>query len=146
MSFQFSIFLNLIRALFPKWSFFDQIAYGFELEFKIPGATRWEPLSFQQSRQLFSLFLNPHGNLALAQGNILEHFVQDIQQLQLKNPLIDSKDVQSLTTFKMLKSLLEVKLQEYELGSSTVQFKVVARSQDDVQDFYISDWIHVERS
>lgn len=143
MTFRFSIFLNLIRALFPKWSFFDQVAFGFELEFKVPDSTQWEPISFKAERSFFNLFSNPHGNLAMLQGNILEHFVQDIQRLQSVSPTLDSKEVQALTTFKMLTALLVTKLKEYGLDSPTVQFKIVARSSDTVLDFYFSDWIQV---
>lgn len=143
MNFRFSIFLNLIRALFPKWSFFDQVAFGFELEFKVPDSTKWEPVSFKAERSFFNLFSNPLCNLAILQGNVLEHFVQDIQRLQTVSPKLDSKEVQALTTFKMVTALLATKLDEYDLDSPTVQFKIVARSSDTVLDFYFSDWVQV---
>lgn len=84
--------------------------------------------------------------MALAQVNVIEHFSQDIQDLQSLNPLVDSKDVQQLTSFKLLKTILEVKLQEFEFSSSTVQFKIVAHSPDEIIDLYISDWIPVKTS
>lgn len=141
--FQFKIFLNLIRALFPNWNFFDQVAYSFELEFKVPGGVHWEPISFYQPRKAFSLFLSPQSNMALAQVNVIEHFAQDIQTLQLENPLIDSKDVQRLTSYKILKSILEEKLKIFEFDSASIQFKVIARSPHEVLDLYISDIISV---
>jgi hypothetical protein len=145
MNFRFSIFLNLVRSLFPKWSFFDQVAFGFELEFKLPDSTSWEPVSFKGQRSFLNLFSNPDGNLAILQGNILDHFVQDIQRLQAENPALNSKEVQALTTFKMITALLETKLKEYEHDSPAVQFKIVARSPDSVLDFYFSDWIQVNQ-
>lgn len=140
------IFANLLRALFPKWNFFDQIAYSIELEFKVPGANEWTPVSFRQTRQFLSLFLNTETNLALAHINILEHFAEDIQVLKAHDPMIHSSDVQRLTTFKMVKSLLQIKLQDFELPSQTVQFKVLARNPDDVVDLYVSDWIQLEHA
>lgn len=79
--------------------------------------------------------------MALAQVNVIEHFAQDIQNLQSVNPLIDSKEVQGLTSFRLLKSILEEKMQDFEFAASSIQFKIVARSPDEIMDLYISDWI-----
>jgi len=138
-----AIFINLIRALFPKWNFFDQIAYHFELEFKVPGAHEWSAISFQQTRKRLSLFLNAEVNLALAHMNILEHFAEDIQALQTNSPLIPSRDIQQLTTFKMVRSLLRLKLQQFESQPDVVQFKLTAKNPNESVDLYISDWINL---
>ena len=137
--------LSLVRALFPKWNFFDRIAFNFQLEFKIPGSTLWEPISFDQERRPFDVIINANYNLSLAQVSLLEHFSRDIQELQAANPLVDSKEVQALTSFKMLRSLLFFKLQEYELESDSVQFKIVACGEKEILDIYISDWIQKGR-
>ncbi len=142
--FQFNIFINLIRALFPNWNFFDRVAFSFELWFKVQGSTRWEAITFDQIRQPFGLLLNPDVNLALAQINIIEHFAKDIQDLQAINSLIHSREVQSLSTFKMLRSLIKLKLKDFEVPTSEVQFKVVAINPNEKIDLYISDWINVE--
>ncbi len=142
--FQFNTFINLIRALFPNWNFFDRVAFSFELWFKVRGSVKWEVISFEQTRQPFGLLLNPDVNIALAQINIVEHFTKDIQDLQSLNPLIHSRDVQNLSTFKMLRSLIEVKLKDFEVSTSEIQFKVVAINPKEKIDLYISDWINVE--
>lgn len=143
-SFQFEIFLNLIRAIFPRWNFFERVAYGFELHFKVPDALKWEKISFDQKRTPLSLFVNPSCNLALAQVCLLEHFARDIQELQQQDQLLASSEVQSLTSFKMVTSLLKSKLQDYELESAAIQFKIVACGTADKVDVYISDWITLE--
>lgn len=142
--FQLSVFLSLIRALFPHWNFYDEVGFQFLLQFKVPDSNRWEVISFEQRRRVLSLLFNPECNLALAQINIIEHFARDIQELQAVNPLIHSKDVQKLTSFKMLKSLLRIKLKEYELNVATIQFKIVACSPRESLDLYISDWMTLE--
>lgn len=139
--FSFKVFLNLIRALFPKWSFFDRIASHFHLEFKIPGVNEWTPISFEQNRKFFGLFINHECNLALAEVNIIEHFAQDVQELQMQNPRVHSKEVQRLSTFKMLSALLQYKLKKFELEADQVQFKISAVSPSEEIVIYISDWI-----
>lgn len=82
--------------------------------------------------------------MALAQINIVEHFAKDIQDLQSLNPLIHSREVQSLSTFKMLRSLIKVKLKDFEISTSEIQFKIVANNPKEKIDLYISDWINIE--
>lgn len=143
LGFKFKKFFHLIRAVFPRWNFFDQVAYNFELEFKVKDASNWSPIQFYQKRQPLSLFLNTQTNMALAEVNIIEHFAKDIQDLQNKNALVHSRDIHKLVSYKLLKSLIEIKLQDYELPSSSVQFKIVARNTQESLDIYISDWIIV---
>lgn len=141
-----TLFLKLIRALFPYWSFFDRVGHQFELEFKVPDAKQWEPISFEQVRSRISFVFNPSGNEAMAQVNIIEHFAQDIQELQLINPAVHSKDVQNLTSFRLLKSLLKVKIRQYELPTNIIQFKILADSPTEKIVIYISDWLSLEPS
>ena len=139
-----SLFLSLIRALFPYWSFFDRVGHQFELEFKVPNSKTWEPLSFGQVRSRLCFLFNANCNEAMAQVNIIEHFARDIQELQNINPAVHSRDVQNLTTFRLLKSLLKVKIQDYGLESKTIQFKILAESPNEKVVVYISDWISLE--
>ena len=135
-------FLNIISELF---NFFDRVQYKFGLEFKIPDQKNWEPLTFQQKRKVWNLVLNSQCNEALAQINIIEHFARDIQELQQINPQVSSQEVRSLTTFKLVRSLLQARLQEYELGTTPIQFKIVANRLQDKLDVYISDWLQQEK-
>src|SRR5687768_12181186 len=120
-SFELKLFLNLIRALFPRWSFFEKVAYNFEIQFKIPNSSHWEPLTFEAKPSFMAFFLNADCNLALAQVNIIEHFSQDVLELQSKEVTISSKEVQHLTSFRLLRSVLRTKLNKYELDSPTIQ-------------------------
>lgn len=142
-SFELGNFLNLLRVLFPYWNFFDRLAHSFELEFKVPGQTHWAPVCFHQNQKRGSLFLNPQFNKALAEINILEHFVRDIQELESDKRGLSSAEVQALTTFKMTASVLENKLREYNVATSVVQFKIVGIGAHLRTDVYISDWIKI---
>lgn len=143
--FSFKLFLHLIRALFPRWDFFEQVAYTFELHIKRPGANFWKPLDFNQPRRPFSLFFNADCNVQLAQFNLIEHFVQDLHELQNRDEQltkeISSDEISSLTTFKMLMSLLNAKLQTIEYSDDCIQFKITACSPTEQIDIYYSDWI-----
>jgi len=141
--FQFAKFLSLIRAMFPRWSFFDRVAHNYELQFKVQDALGWESVSFSQRRRALGLFVNPVHNLALAEVNILEHFVSDIHEMQGAQGLVESQKVTRLATFKMLRSLLGLKLTAYDLAPSSIQFKIVAVSEAARDDIFISDWIHL---
>jgi hypothetical protein len=74
--------MNQFRALFPKWSFFDRVASPYILEIKIQ--EEWQHFQFDQKRTWYSLFVNPDLNLALAQVNLLEHFIQDPSEVNFK--------------------------------------------------------------
>lgn len=139
------LFFSLIRSLFPRWNFFDKIAYAFELEFKIAETSSWEPLSFLLHRSPLGLFFNPTANITLAQINLIEHFAHDIQELQKINPLISSLDVENLTSFKLLRSLIRQKLKEKDLNQFSFQFKVIACNSQQKIDLYISHLINGDR-
>ncbi len=141
--FEFSTFLNLIRALFPSWNFFDRVGYRFELEFLQAGSKEWEPLLFISRRMPMGFLINSDCNLKLAQVNVIEHFARDVQELQSRNELVASESIQALTSFKLLRSLIQIKLQDYELESNTIQFRVIGSNQNEKIVIFISDWIAV---
>lgn len=116
--------LVFFRALFPNWNFFDQIAYSFEIHYKMPSSRDWQKISFDQKPKIHSLFFNPELNLALVEINVIEHFAQDVQQ---------NEDVKSLTSFKILQSIIKMNLQNIE---ENTRFKIVARSPEKTLDLY----------
>jgi hypothetical protein len=129
--------LELVRSLFPRWNFFDRISYRLELEVKQTGAKDWLPISFNASRRMGGLFVNPELTRLHAEMSLLESFVNDIQSLIEPDGLIDSARVQNLTSFKMVRALVFNKL----MVSSTdeIQFRVAARSGDEQVVIYSSD-------
>lgn len=128
---------NYFRALFPRWSFYDQVAYHFELEFKVFGSADWHPISFTQPRSLFTLFLNSNCNLAMASINIIEHFATEVQSQT-------DFDAHQLTSFKLLTSLLKAKLTDFELPTNSVQFKIVAAQCEKKETIYFSNVLNLD--
>lgn len=139
--FQFKVFLNLMRVLFPHWNFFDQTAFTFELHFKEANLETWQLISFSQQRPLLGIFYNPIVNESLAQFNIVEHFANDILETKKETTGIDSKLAQSLHSYNLIRSLVEAKLSELKFHAESFQFKIVARSKKDSFDIYTSDSI-----
>lgn len=139
MPFRFSIFLSLIRSLFPRWDFFDQIAFSFVVYFKMSLDTEWKKLSFTQSRKSSRLFFNHQVNDTLMQSSVVEQFARDIQELQLHKPNFEKSDLENLTTFQLLCSLLRVKLKHEVPHYNEFQFKIVAQNPNEEIDIYTSE-------
>jgi hypothetical protein len=81
-----SPWLFYLRAFFPNWKFFHAIGYAPRLYVQIKGADQtwmdWQVLYPRVKRSVVHLFHNPHNNLHLANQNLVEHFVGDLNQLQ----------------------------------------------------------------
>lgn len=129
-------FLNLIRVLFPKWSFFDHVGYQFRIEYKTAESPDWIPIQFTSQRTRFSLFLNPLHNLTLAQVSVIEHFARDVQN-------IEPQQVQGLDSFKLLKSILETKILLFHSSINQFQFRLMAFDKNSNIKLFHSPWVKV---
>lgn len=90
------------------------------------------------------MLVNVDCNIKLAQINVIEHFARDVQELQVGNDLLCSQKVQELTSFKLLRSLIQMKLSEYLLESKTIQFQVLGSNYQEKVLIYVSDWLSLE--
>jgi hypothetical protein len=124
--------INLFRAIFPRWNFFDQITHRFELEYKTSKTSQWQKISFDQKRALLSPIINPSCNLALAQINIIEHFVSDLEE-----------GSRTQTSYKLLLSLVKIKLSALGIHSEKIQFQVVAVLKDEREIVFTSEEVKV---
>lgn len=118
--------MNLFRALFPQWSFFDRVVNSYQLEVRSPGESAWQTVSFDQKRSFFSLNLNGEMNLALANVSLLEHFARDLEE-------VSPEQIKNLSTYKMVRSLVEVKY-----GSKLVQYRL----KQGPDELYVSEPLH----
>ena len=118
--------INRFRALFPRWDFFDRVAYQFSLEFKLSPGGNWQALDFSQTRTLRNLFYNPATNLALAQMSLIDQYVLHIE----------NKKEQDIT-LKMLAALVRVKVQP----KHEFQFKIMAIKDNDRTELFVSSWL-----
>jgi hypothetical protein len=144
--FNFKLFLTLIRALFPRWNFFDFVGFDFQVSFKIPDQNHWEILSFEVNRKSLGLMLNPECNLNLAKVNVIEHFAQDIQSLKLELKQISKQDLLRKASYLMLVEMVKVELSKFEIDPSAFQFKVTAIQDSEEIDLFFSDWISMVKS
>lgn len=138
MHFQLTTFLSLIRSLFPRWDFFDQVAFSFNVFFKTSPDTSWKRLSFDQPHKSSRILFNPFINNALAEASIVEHFARDIQELEKDKPDFNTSDLDNLTSYQVLCSLLQVKLKRENLQDDGFQFKIVAHGTNATIDIYTS--------
>lgn len=129
MRFKFAVFLSLIRSVFPRWDFFDQIAFSFNVYFKMSSDTEWKRLVFDQPHKTSRLVFNPLVNQALAEASLVEHFARDVQE---------DTNVDNLTSYQLLCSLLRTKLSHEKKYNKDFQFKIVATGESSTVDIYTS--------
>ena len=139
--FNFKLFSAFIRALFPRWNFFDFVGFNFQVSFKVPDQNHWEILSFDVERKSLGLMLNPECNLVLAKVNVVEHFAEDIQMLTLESDQISQQDLQKKASYLMLVEIVKLELSKFEIYQSVFQFKVTAIKDSEEVDLFFSDWI-----
>ena len=102
----------LVRALLPSWRFFDQVEPAPKLAYRVgPGQRElgeWQPVVFGSPRALGSLWLNPAGNLALAEHALLERLLGELAEPELST----ASQVQALTTYQLVLRLVRARLAE----------------------------------
>lgn len=111
-------FWDLNRAIFPKWSFFDQTAHQFSLEIFNFQKSTWEPIRWTHRLRWWNIFFNPDANLKMAQFNIVEHFSQDIQ-------IIQSDQILNLVSFRLICNLIHK-----QTNQDRIQFRILALKDD----------------
>ncbi len=117
--------LDLFRALFPKWNFFDQVGAHFFLEYRGSEEEPWIRVQFEGVRKKRSLLINPDANFLLAETHIIEQFAI--------NP-------ENKSSVKLVQSLLKTKISL----TKKVQFRLIALTRADEKILYQSDWLQVD--
>lgn len=120
--------LNQIRVLFPRWNFFDQLGHRFHLKYRITEIENWTLIEFKSQWRLLNFFCNSTHNLTLAQVSAIEQFAQEIQN----HP---TNDIPNLTSFLLIKSLVEIRSQ-----SKKFQFMIEAYKDQNHIELYVSPW------
>lgn len=132
----FKNFLHLIRVIFPTWNFFDQVGDAVELRFKLSEQMTWQTYNWERALKPWSLFSNASHNLRLAHYNVLEHFVSDLQTFD--------KDVETLTTYKLLRSFLVLDLLQRWPDTLKIQFQIRILQNGQKSELFSSPWIDKE--
>lgn len=135
--FDFKLFLNLIRSLFPNWNFFDQTAFAFSLKVKTNLSEQWFEIDFEKKRSWVSLFFNAELNENLAQYSVVEQFAHDIQQA----PSLGAE----LVTHKMVASLLAFRMSEIKPLTKNFQFKLIAFNEVEKIEIFQSEILQMDQ-
>lgn len=73
------------------------------------------------------------------QSSVVEQFARDIQELENNTPNFSKSDIEQLTPYQLLCSLLQVKLKHKNLLNTEFQFKITAQNTIEQIDIYTSD-------
>jgi hypothetical protein len=99
-----SPWLFYLRAFFPNWKFFHAIGYAPRLYVQIKSEEdqwlEWQVIYPRIKRNPFHVFHNPEVNLHLANQNLVEHFVNDLNQLA------KGSDARQLVTYALIDRLV----------------------------------------
>lgn len=123
------IFLNLTRALFPRWDFYDRPGAQVHLEVKLLNSADWRRVSFAQKRRLFAVFVNPDYNMALAQISLIEQFVESLRELQMGGKKCLPEEVFRLSSYVMLCAVVRA-----SVGDQAAQFRILAARGEEPAD------------
>lgn len=137
--FKFASFLNLIRALFPKWSFFDETGHRFYLEVKAVGSETWTNLKEDHQRTALGLFFNPKTNLSHALDTLIQQFVQDLQDLLAFDTTPSEETLETLSSFKMVRSLAHFEIKSTDFSYGSFQFRITAHKDSTVETVFVSN-------
>lgn len=118
-------YVDLFRALFPKWNFFDQVGSHLFLEYRESEAGTWQRIDFTVPRKNMGIFLNAEVNMTLAKIHIIEQFAMNME---------------NESSLKMLQSLLKTATSL----SEKVQFRLLAQTEEQNNVLYQSEWLMVD--
>lgn len=141
--FNFSAFLNLIRVLFPKWSFFDQVDTSVIVEAKPQGGQSWVSLSSENKPAVGALIYNAETNLSHAYENILREFLRDLQPYLAGEGSLAQDDLARMISFRQVTEWTRQKLEAFEVSSGRSGFLFQFRLKSaDGEIFFVSHEIH----
>ena len=121
--------IQLFRALFPSWRFFEDsgrvpiLYWRYSKDRSSLGD--WVPTLKCRKRHWWHLFLNPQGNYQFACKTLLHQLVSDINDLESE---FDQDAVKRLISFELVKNLVIYELSRSFKNSGPLhfQFKVTA--------------------
>lgn len=117
-----SPWLFYLRAFFPNWKFFHAIGYAPRLYAQIKTNegqwSDWRVIYPRVKRKPLHVFHNPRVNIHLANQNLVEHFVSDLNQLP------EGRDVRELITYELICRLVRSFVEQQKLDCSTYRFEI----------------------
>jgi hypothetical protein len=136
--FEVQTFLRLIRALFPRWDFFDSAGYRAVLQVRPVGAEEWQEVHFETERRPANLLFNPFTNFAHLQESLLQQLIGDVSEAAGKNGQIEASQLDDLASFRMVRALAREELIKRDFFSGPFQFRLLARTQHSETVLFVS--------
>jgi hypothetical protein len=97
----------LLRCLFPSWRFFEDIAEGPELGYRIAAGGKeygpWQRALIPPPRSLGALFVNTRGNLNLCYRSLVERLCDDIDEARDATP----EELEQMVSYRLVRRLVE---------------------------------------
>lgn len=127
--------MTFLRALLPSWNFFDQVAPKATLYYKLTSANHWEPCLKAPKRKFLNLFLNPFGNLYLAQQSVVERLIYDIHQAgqtKAENSISDT------VSYQLVLNIIRWHLKKSRVKKARFQFKISIYAPTETYDAIVS--------
>ncbi len=141
--FNFNAFLNLIRVLFPRWSFFDQVETVVIVEAKPQGGQAWVSLSSESKPAVGALLYNAETNLSHAYENILREFLRDLQPHLTGEASLAQDDLDRMISFRQVTEWTRQRFEAFEVSSGRSGFLFQFRlKSSEGEIFFVSHEIH----
>lgn len=132
--------LKLVRSLFPRWDFFDELGYQATLEIARSGTSKWKgvPSLGARSSRLGSLFVNPFGNLLHAKQSLIDQFTAELQDFAKVGEAIEPAMIKNLSTYQLVANFAHEEARMAQLQPS-FQFRIVALTPGEVTEVFVSE-------
>jgi hypothetical protein len=102
----------LLRCLFPSWRFYEDIAPGPELGYRISLDGKeygpWQTALIPPPRSFGALVVNARGNLNLCYRSLVERFCDDIDEAQGAAP----GELEQMVSYRLVQRLVETLVHE----------------------------------
>jgi hypothetical protein len=126
--------MSFLSVLLPRWNFFDQVAPKATLYYKLTSANHWVACLKPPSRKFLHLFINPYGNLYLAQHGIIENLIHDIHEQGEK--AVDK--IEETVSYKLIINLIRMHLRSKKVRTAQFQFKIIVQAPEETYDLIVS--------
>lgn len=117
-----SPWLFYLRAFFPNWKFFHAIGYAPRIYAQIKNRegqwSDWQVIYPRVKRNPWHVFHNPRVNIHLANQNLVEHFVSDLNQLP------SGSDARQLVTYALICRLVQSFAAQHPEGCLSYRFEI----------------------
>jgi len=127
-------FFQLSRVFLPNWGFYDQVGDQFQLIVIDQKTQKSSIIDFNFKLKPINFLFNCENHLIMAEKNVLEHFISDIQTVENPDKILQ------LSSYKILIKILKSRTAQQ---ISYFKFKVLFKKNNDsvFNTLFESDWL-----